>query len=179
MEDCIKKHDSYDNPIKAKEELLFHVGFRQFIARQGEVPSIAAIGSLRKADPDRIILKRIIFTGYPQRVSKLKAAVRFMFHNPEDVRWFKPVDVWTKCGRRRGRVKEPVGTHASLFHHVYPSLTEYACPAFPAHDSSSSDSPGACGCNNPRSSVNCRISSPRRPRRMRVSHPPRVPSVIQ
>lgn len=29
----IKKHDSYDAPIKAKEELLFHVGFRQFIAR--------------------------------------------------------------------------------------------------------------------------------------------------
>ena len=26
---------------------------------------------------------------YPQRVSKLKAAVRYMFHNPEDVRWFK------------------------------------------------------------------------------------------
>ncbi|KAK1284113.1 hypothetical protein QJS10_CPB21g00790 [Acorus calamus] len=155
----IKKHDSYDNPIKAKEELLFHVGFRQFIARpvfssdninsdkhkmekflhpgrfsvasvygpisfpplpliamkirQGEMPSIAAIGSLRKADPDRIILKRIILTGYPQRVSKLKAAVRFMFHNPEDVRWFKPVDVWTKCGRR-GRVKEPVGTHGAM-----------------------------------------------------------------
>ena len=26
---------------------------------------------------------------YPQRVSKLKAAVRYMFNNPEDVRWFK------------------------------------------------------------------------------------------
>lgn len=26
---------------------------------------------------------------YPQRVSKLKATVRYMFHNPEDVRWFK------------------------------------------------------------------------------------------
>lgn len=26
---------------------------------------------------------------YPQRVSKLKASVRYMFHNPEDVRWFK------------------------------------------------------------------------------------------
>ncbi|KAK6131379.1 hypothetical protein DH2020_034864 [Rehmannia glutinosa] len=29
----IKKHDTYDAPIKAKEELLFHVGFRQFISR--------------------------------------------------------------------------------------------------------------------------------------------------
>lgn len=26
---------------------------------------------------------------YPQRVSKLKAIVRYMFHNPEDVKWFK------------------------------------------------------------------------------------------
>lgn len=29
------------------------------------------------------------FCSYPQRVSKLKATVRYMFHNPEDVRWFK------------------------------------------------------------------------------------------
>lgn len=62
-----------------------------------------------------------------------------MFHNPEDVRWFKviwsiifkvsfwkfgfhlfltsmslrclqPTEVWSKCGRR-GRIREPVGTH--------------------------------------------------------------------
>eukprot|EP00268_Persea_americana_P033412 TRINITY_DN33098_c0_g1_i1.p1 TRINITY_DN33098_c0_g1~~TRINITY_DN33098_c0_g1_i1.p1 ORF type:complete len:798 (+),score=166.58 TRINITY_DN33098_c0_g1_i1:113-2506(+) len=157
----IKKHDSYDAPIKSKETLVFHVGFRQFIARpvfssdslnsekhkmerflhagrfsiasvyapisfpplplialkngHGEAtsPAIAAVGSLRSIDPDRIILKKIILTGYPQRVSKLKATVRFMFHNPEDVRWFKPVEVWTKCGRR-GRIKEPVGTHGAM-----------------------------------------------------------------
>lgn len=29
----IKKHETYDLPIKAKEELIFHVGFRQFVAR--------------------------------------------------------------------------------------------------------------------------------------------------
>ncbi|KAL6492972.1 hypothetical protein OROGR_032731 [Orobanche gracilis] len=86
----IRKHDTYDAPIKAKEELLFHVGFRQFVSRP-----------------------KIILTGYPQRVSKLKATVRYMFHNPEDVRWFKPVDVWSKCGRR-GRIKEPVGTHGAM-----------------------------------------------------------------
>ncbi|KAM7489829.1 hypothetical protein LguiB_027313 [Lonicera macranthoides] len=156
----IKKHETYFAPIKAKEELVFHVGFRQFVARplfssdninsdkhkmerflhagrfsiasvyapisfpslplivlknEGEAasPAIAAVGSLRSVDPDKIILKKIILTGYPQRVSKSKASVRYMFHNPEDVKWFKPVEVWTKLGRR-GRIKEPVGTHGAM-----------------------------------------------------------------
>uniref|UniRef100_A0A2P2M9D1 Ribosome biogenesis protein BMS1/TSR1 C-terminal domain-containing protein n=1 Tax=Rhizophora mucronata TaxID=61149 RepID=A0A2P2M9D1_RHIMU len=59
------------------------------------------------------LISCIFLSSYPQRVSKLKASVRYMFHNPEDVRWFKPVEVWTKCGRR-GRVKEPVGTHGAM-----------------------------------------------------------------
>lgn len=29
----IKKHDSYEAPIKSKEPLIFNVGFRQFTAR--------------------------------------------------------------------------------------------------------------------------------------------------
>ncbi|XVE94426.1 hypothetical protein REPUB_Repub02eG0007500 [Reevesia pubescens] len=185
----IKKHDSYDAPIKAKEELIFHVGFRQFVARPifstdninsdkhkmerflhagrfsvasiyapisfpplplivlkaaggASTPTVAAVGSLRSIDPDRIILKKIILTGYPQRVSKLKATVRYMFHNPEDVRWFKPVEVWTKCGRR-GRIKEPVGTHGAmkcifnggLQQHdtVCMSLYKRAYPKWPEH----------------------------------------------
>ncbi|KAL5713847.1 hypothetical protein ACHQM5_015887 [Ranunculus cassubicifolius] len=190
----IRKHDSYEAPIKAKEPLIFHVGFRQFIARpiyssdnissdkhkmerflhagrfsvasvyapisfpplplivlkseeveEGAQPAVVATGSLRSIDPDRIILKKIILTGYPQRVSKLKASVRYMFHTPEDVRWFKPVEVWSKCGRR-GRVKEPVGTHGamkcifngivqqhdtvcmSLFKRVYPKWPEQRFP---------------------------------------------------
>lgn len=31
--DSIKKHETYTAPIKAKEELIFHVGFRQFCTR--------------------------------------------------------------------------------------------------------------------------------------------------
>ncbi|XP_066366295.1 uncharacterized protein [Miscanthus floridulus] len=155
----IKKHDSYEAPIKSKEPLIFNVGFRQFTARplfssdnincnkhkmerflhhgrfsvasvyapisfpplplivlknrDGEQPAIAAIGTLKSVDPDRIILKKIVLTGYPQRVSKLKAIVRYMFHNPDDVKWFKPVELWTKHGRR-GRIKETVGTHGAM-----------------------------------------------------------------
>lgn len=31
---------------------------------RGSTPSVAAVGSLRSVDPDRIILKKIILTGY-------------------------------------------------------------------------------------------------------------------
>uniref|UniRef100_A0A7N0URR4 Bms1-type G domain-containing protein n=2 Tax=Kalanchoe fedtschenkoi TaxID=63787 RepID=A0A7N0URR4_KALFE len=190
----IKKHDSYSDPIKSKEQLIFHVGFRQFLARPifssdnirsdkhkmerfihpgrfsiasiyapasfpplplvvfkeiggSESPVVAAAGSLKSIDRERIVLKRIILTGYPQRVSKLKCTVRYMFHNPEDVRHFQKqeVELWTKCGRR-GRIKEPVGTHGtmkcilngvlqqkdtvcmSLFKRVYPKWPEQLFP---------------------------------------------------
>ncbi|KHN20118.1 Pre-rRNA-processing protein TSR1 like [Glycine soja] len=156
----VKKHEAYDAPIKSKEELIFHVGFRQFVGwpifssefintdknkmerflhagrfsvasiyapisfpplptiilkRDGEnaAPAVAAVGSLKTVDADRIILKRVILTGYPQRVSKRKASVRHMFYNPEDVKWFKPVELYTKRGLR-GRIKEPVGTHGTM-----------------------------------------------------------------
>ncbi|KAG4906454.1 hypothetical protein JHK82_055097 [Glycine max] len=132
----VKKHEAYDAPIKSKEELIFHVGFQQFVGwpifssefintdknkmerflhagrfsvasiyapvsfpplpmiilkRNGEnaTPVVAAVGSLKTVDADRIILKRVILTGYPQRVSKRKASVRHMFYNPEDVKWFE------------------------------------------------------------------------------------------
>ncbi|XP_004500884.1 uncharacterized protein [Cicer arietinum] len=156
----VKKHETYDAPIKSKEELIFHVGFRQFVGRptfssefintnknkmerflhagrfsvatiyapislpplptivlkrigEDAVPAVAAVGSLKTVDPDRIILKRVILTGYPQRVSKRKASVKHMFYNPEDVKWFKPVELYTKRGLR-GRIKEPVGTHGAM-----------------------------------------------------------------
>ncbi|KAM7256232.1 hypothetical protein ACFE04_011973 [Oxalis oulophora] len=155
----LQKDASYSEPIKAKEELIFHVGFRQFMARpifstnninldkhkmerflhegfamatiygpvcfpplplivlksggEGVSHQVAAAGALSSIDPDRIILKKIILTGYPQRVHKVKSTIRYMFHNPEDVRWFKPVELRTKCGRY-GRIKESVGTHGTM-----------------------------------------------------------------
>jgi len=68
---------------------------------------------LRSTDPDRVVLKKVVLTGFPVKVHKTKAVVRWMFHNPEDVRWFRPLDLFTKYGRR-GRIKEPVGTHGAM-----------------------------------------------------------------
>lgn len=59
-------------------------------------------GTLRSCDPDRVTLKKIVLSGYPVKVHKKKAVVRWMFHNPEDVRWYKPLELWTKYGRRGG-----------------------------------------------------------------------------
>ncbi|KAG7025259.1 Pre-rRNA-processing protein TSR1-like protein, partial [Cucurbita argyrosperma subsp. argyrosperma] len=152
-----KKHDKKSHPLKGKEKLVFHVGFRQFVTRpifssdnfnsdkhkmerflhagrfsiasiyapisfaplplivlrnvEG-ISSFAASGSLKCIDPRRIILKKIILSGYPQRVSKLKATVRYMFHNPDDVRWFKQHD--TVC--------------MSLYKRVYPKWPEHLFP---------------------------------------------------
>ncbi len=61
-------------------------------------------GSLRSCNPDRVVLKKITLSGYPVKVHKKKAVVRWMFHSPDDVRWFRPLELWTKHGRR-GRIK--------------------------------------------------------------------------
>ena len=74
---------------------------------------LAAAGGVRGADPDRVVLKKVVLSGYPVKVHKRKAVVRWMFHDPADVRWFRPVELWSKGGRR-GRIKEPVGTHGAM-----------------------------------------------------------------
>jgi pre-rRNA-processing protein TSR1 len=80
---------------------------------EGNKAILAATGVLRDYNPDRVVVKKIVLSGYPVRAHKSKAVVRWMFHNPDDVRWFRPVELWTKNGRR-GRIKEPVGTHGGM-----------------------------------------------------------------
>jgi hypothetical protein len=72
-----------------------------------------ASGSLLSVNPDRLIVKKIILTGRIIKIHKRRAIVKDMFYNPEDVMWFKPVDLWTKYGRR-GSIKEPLGTHGHM-----------------------------------------------------------------
>ena len=74
---------------------------------------LIAIGSMTTSDPNRIIVKRAILTGFPTRVHKRHAVVRYMFFNPEDVKWFKPAQLTTKHGLV-GNIISSVGEHGTM-----------------------------------------------------------------
>jgi pre-rRNA-processing protein TSR1 len=57
--------------------------------------NIVATGIAMNPDPLKIILKRIILTGYPLKCHKKRATVRYMFFNPEDIKYFRPVELYT------------------------------------------------------------------------------------
>uniref|UniRef100_K3W7F2 Bms1-type G domain-containing protein n=1 Tax=Globisporangium ultimum (strain ATCC 200006 / CBS 805.95 / DAOM BR144) TaxID=431595 RepID=K3W7F2_GLOUD len=156
----IQRAASFSEPLKSKEELVFHSGFRRFAAKpvysdqslksdqhlfqrflpqsgwtvasvygpvtfqpasvlvfresRGMEPhELVASGTLMNVNPDRIVLKRVVITGTPVKVKKRKAVVRYMFHSPEDIRWFKPVELVTKHGMT-GHIKESLGTHGDF-----------------------------------------------------------------
>jgi pre-rRNA-processing protein TSR1 len=54
-----------------------------------------------------------VLTGYPIAVHKFHAVVRYMFFNPDDIRWFAPVELWTKTGLI-GHIREARGTKGYL-----------------------------------------------------------------
>ena len=71
---------------------------------------LVAAGTLGSADVDRVVLKRVVCTGYPVRVHKRTAIVKHMFYQPADVAWFKPCGLYTKHGLS-GHITGSVGTH--------------------------------------------------------------------
>jgi len=72
--------------------------------------SLVATGSVQSVDPNRLAIKRVTLTGYPVKVKKRVATIKYMFFNPDDVRWFKPAELVTKHGLT-GHIKEALGTH--------------------------------------------------------------------
>jgi pre-rRNA-processing protein TSR1 len=74
---------------------------------------IVASGSVLESDCKKIILKRIILTGYPVKMKKKKAVVRYMFLNPSDINYFKPIQLSTKHGLK-GHITESLGTHGYM-----------------------------------------------------------------
>ena len=80
-------------------------------ATKGDINlQLIATGTSKSPDQSRIIAKRVILTGHPFKIHKKLVTVRYMFFNPDDVRWFKALQLWTKRGRS-GFIKESLGTH--------------------------------------------------------------------
>ena len=75
--------------------------------------SVVASGIALPADPLKVILKRIILSGYPLRCHKKRATIRFMFFDPKDIKYFKPVELYTREGLR-GHIKDSLGTHGLM-----------------------------------------------------------------
>uniref|UniRef100_A0A7S3QBI0 Bms1-type G domain-containing protein n=1 Tax=Chaetoceros debilis TaxID=122233 RepID=A0A7S3QBI0_9STRA len=84
--------------------------FRKGVAENRQ---FIALGSMFGADADRIVVKRIVLTGYPTRVHKRHATVKYMFYNPDDVKWFKPAELVTKHGLQ-GNIVDSVGDHGTM-----------------------------------------------------------------
>ena len=75
--------------------------------------SFCGTGITLEANDKKIILKKIVLTGYPVKIKKKKAIVRYMFFNPIDINYFKPIQLTTKKGLR-GNITESVGIHGYM-----------------------------------------------------------------
>ena len=90
------------------------LGFSEKIGAGGSIQTaLVCSGNVRAANPDRIALKRVVLTGFPFRTHKHKGVIRYMFFNAEDVKFFSPLELWTKYGRR-GKITDALGTHGHM-----------------------------------------------------------------
>ena len=103
---------------------------------------LCLMGSQLMPDLFKVILKRIILTGYPLKAKKKRAVIRHMFFNPEDVQYFEKNEIYTKNGLK-GKIKGSMGTHGlfkTLFNNfikhndtICMNLYRRVFPVFPLH----------------------------------------------
>lgn len=86
-------------------------------------PHLVASGTFLSPDTKRIIAKRIVLTGHPFKVHRKVATIRFMFFNPHDIAYFKPIELHTKLGRT-GHIQESLGTHGYFKAHFDKPLSQ-------------------------------------------------------
>lgn len=93
---------------------------------------LVATGSIMGADPDRLIIKRTVLTGYPTRIKVRSATIKFMFFSPEDVEYWKPVEMYSKHGLA-GTILEPLGTHGLMKCHFDKPMKQHDTVCMPLY----------------------------------------------
>eukprot|EP00743_Colponemidia_sp_Colp-15_P017859 GILK01022202.1.p1 GENE.GILK01022202.1~~GILK01022202.1.p1 ORF type:complete len:317 (+),score=26.63 GILK01022202.1:89-1039(+) len=75
---------------------------------EGTPLQLSSFGSALPPNPDLLLLKRVVLTGRIAVIYRKVIVIKFMFFNDDDVRWFQPVDLYTKSGRR-GKITKSIG----------------------------------------------------------------------
>lgn len=80
---------------------------------QASSAGLVAMGSLLTCDANRIMLKRVVLSGYPFKLHKTRGVIRYMFFSKADIAWFKPIELFTKQGYS-GHIRASIGTHGHM-----------------------------------------------------------------